>query len=274
MNCPLGFLFCREFCIRRSTYLGYYRIGTDSYTAEPLKQLFLDIVKEDEGLKSGQTSIYTPSLGLHDDSTHWTESMDRLRRPLSTVILSQHQKDTIADDIRSFLTRSGVAWYQEKGLPRRLGYLFYGPPGTGKSSLAFALAGHFGLPIYMMRLSSPGLSDADVETLFSKLPFHCIVLLEDVDATQPLSRDLPSSEDADEDPTEPESSASDDEEDDPPRKHRPSKMHRSIYRGRGSRRARKPGLPGLRGLRGNTVTLSGLLNAIDGVAASEGKQKI
>lgn len=41
----------------------------------------------------------------------------------------------------------------------RLGYLFSGPPGTGKSSLAFALAGHFGLPVFTLNLSLPGLTD-------------------------------------------------------------------------------------------------------------------
>ncbi|KAF3760600.1 P-loop containing nucleoside triphosphate hydrolase protein, partial [Cryphonectria parasitica EP155] len=144
-------------------------------------------------------------------------------RPLSTVVLDEQQKDVIITDIRNFLTRSGVLWYREKGLPLRLGYLFSGPPGTGKSSLAFALASDFGLPVYMINLSSPGLNDSDIESLFCSLPRHCIVLLEDVDATQPLSRNLPKDQ-----------------------KEADDKDSRS--------RTRE-----------NTVTLSGLLNAIDGL---------
>lgn len=116
-------------------------------------------------------------------------------------------------------------------LPSRLGYLFSGPPGTGKSSLAFALAGHFGLPVYVLSLSLPGLTDKGVEELFAGVPFHCILLLEDIDATKPLTRaDLAVKAPAD------------DESDSEAK---------------------------LKGKK-NTVTLSGLLNAIDGVGAAEG----
>lgn len=225
-----------------------------------MKGLFLDILKEQSALDCDKTIIYIPEAPYPQfgDKAHWYRSKTRRRRPLSTVILDQQQKDIIIDDIRNFLTQSGVSWYHEKGLPLRLGYLFHGPPGTGKSSLAFSLASHFGLPVYMMNLSAPDLSDSDIESLFSRLPHHCIVLLEDVDATQPLSRDLndknkPEDGDAEELLT-PDSMISDDEDDSikgPP--------------GRG-RRGRGSGGP----KRGNTVTLSGLLNAIDGVAASEG----
>ncbi|KAK7736975.1 hypothetical protein SLS53_006730 [Cytospora paraplurivora] len=138
----------------------------------------------------------------------------------------------VVSEIRSFLSRAGVEWYRDKGLPLRVGYLFSGPPGTGKSSFAFALAGHFGLPIYMMNLSAQGLTDLVIEKLFSKLPFHCIVLLEDIDATKPLTR---------EDTTE--------------AKH-VSKNARDEKREK-------------RFIKKNEVTLSGLLNVIDGVGASE-----
>lgn len=183
----------------------------------------------------------------------WGRDCSRHRRPLKTVILDQQQKDMIVEDIRNFITRSGALWYQEKGLPLRLGYLFSGPPGTGKSSLAFAMASNFGLPVYMINLSSPGMSDDDVATLFASVPRHCIVLLEDVDATQPLSRDLPKNKKDDGDDEESEHvkvvDSSDDED------------------GPSAPRAKGPG--GKK--RGNSVTLSGLLNAIDGIAASEGK---
>lgn len=119
--------------------------------------------------------------------------------------------------------------------------------------MAFALASNFGLPVYMINLSAPGLSDNDIESLFSSVPRHCIVLLEDVDATQPLSRKLAESKGTDEEDTIVSPLLDLGEEDMPP-----------------------PPMPGRRGRRtgerrGNTVTLSGLLNAIDGVAASEGK---
>jgi chaperone BCS1 len=63
----------------------------------------------------------------------------------------------------------------------RRGYLFYGPPGTGKTSLAFVLAGVFGLEIYVIGLRDPSLTEEDLLALFNSLPRRCIVLLEDID---------------------------------------------------------------------------------------------
>lgn len=107
----------------------------------------------------------------------------------------------------------------------------------------------------MINLSAPGLSDTDIESLFASVPSHCIVLLEDVDATQPLSRKLAEPKKSDEDNAFPPLAVSD-EDDMPPPPMPPG------------RRGRRGGPPARRG---NTVTLSGLLNAIDGVAAAEGK---
>lgn len=107
----------------------------------------------------------------------------------------------------------------------------------------------------MINLSAPGLSDTDIEALFASVPSHCIVLLEDVDATQPLSRKLAESKRSDEETAAPPFSISD-EDDVPPPPMPPGRRGRRA--GQGARR-------------GNTVTLSGLLNAIDGVAASEGE---
>lgn len=222
----------------------------------PLKNLLVTILKEDAARNSKKTKIFHPGVSWYDSRIHWERERQRLRRPLSTVILDQKQKDTIIDDIRNFLTRSGVLWYQEKGLPLRLGYLFSGPPGTGKSSLAFALASTFGLPVYMINLSSPKLNDSDIESLFLKLPRHCIVLLEDVDATQPLSRDLPKDK---------KSGVEEEEED--------NAVDNASSDGEDNLPPPPPGLPKAPGTkkRGNAVTLSGLLNAIDGVGASEGR---
>lgn len=108
----------------------------------------------------------------------------------------------------------------------------------------------------MINLSAPGLSDTDIEALFASVPSHCIVLLEDVDATQPLSRKLAESKKSDEENAFPPVPVSD-EDDMPPPPMPPG------------RRGRRGG--GAAARRGNTVTLSGLLNAIDGVAAAEGK---
>jgi mitochondrial chaperone BCS1 len=107
--------------------------------------------------------------------------------------------------------------------------LLYGPPGTGKSSLSSAIAGHFGLNIYILSLSA--INEATLKSLFDKLPSRYIILLEDIDAV---------------------SSNRDAETEDSPQ----------IVTGSPSRISKSAG---------GKVSLSALLNVIDGVGSQEGR---
>jgi chaperone BCS1 len=99
---------------------------------------------------------------------------------MSTVLYDKRVKEALLNDIAGFLNRSMQEWYVEHGIPGRQGLLLYRPPGTGKSSLSFSIAGHFGIDVYVMILAS--IDDRALNSLFAKLPQHCVVLLEDTDA--------------------------------------------------------------------------------------------
>ncbi|KAH7418669.1 P-loop containing nucleoside triphosphate hydrolase protein [Cadophora sp. MPI-SDFR-AT-0126] len=106
-----------------------------------------------------------------------------------TVILDEKKKTALVEDIKDFLDPETRAWYSWRGIPYRKGYLLYGPPGTGKSSLCLSIAGACDLDIYIPNIS--GVDDSSLGKLFTELPAHCAVLLEDVDdvdATQSRQR--------------------------------------------------------------------------------------
>ena len=67
--------------------------------------------------------------------------------------------------------------------------LFYGAPGTGKTSLSFALAGYLDLNIYCVSLAEQSLTEEDLYYLFDQLPEQCVVLLEDIDSAGLKKRD-------------------------------------------------------------------------------------
>jgi mitochondrial chaperone BCS1 len=192
---------------------------------------------------------------------------------MKTVVLDNQQKANVLGDINEYLHPATPRWYANRGIPLRRGYLFYGPPGTGKTSLSFALAGVFGLDIYVISLLEPSLTEEDLSALFSSLPRRCIVLLEDID-TAGLKR-----------PDDEVSKSHADRKDDDANKN-----------GRGRGRGDRGGGGGNSGennekdtpndwkvsdlakalkKEGNDekkgISLSGLLNAIDGVASHEGR---
>ncbi|KAK4949338.1 hypothetical protein LTR10_011956 [Elasticomyces elasticus] len=145
---------------------------------QPIKALLAHIEADAALARENKTSIYRPT----SDQNGWDSGLPRAARPLDAVTLQAGVKKALIQDIESYLHPKTKKYYGARGIPWRRGYLFYGPPGTGKSSLAIVLAGHFRLNIYMISLSSRLLNDSRLDALFDMLPQKCIVLLEDIDS--------------------------------------------------------------------------------------------
>ncbi|KAL1938219.1 hypothetical protein VTO73DRAFT_11863 [Trametes versicolor] len=200
-----------------------------------LKRLVLEAKREYEKDAEHRVHIFMA------DTTYgcWRWNGARQKRPMSSIVLEPGVKDMILADCKDFL--SSEDWYAERGIPFRRGYLLHGVPGSGKTSLIHSLAGELGLDIYVVSLSSKGMSDNTLTTLMGNVPSRCILLLEDLDAafTRGISRDETSTgaPTGSSSTTTSSSSKSKKEEDSD----------------------------------GSTLSLSGLLNSLDGVAAAEGR---
>lgn len=125
--------------------------------------------------ESLQPRIYCPSQWGSD----WTNRQDLGQRSIKSVILKQGQTERLIDDLTMFLAAEDR--YLRFSLPYHRGYMFHGPPGTGKTSIAKALANHFGLDLYV--LSPTELKkDSSLSALIGGIKSRSILLLEDLDA--------------------------------------------------------------------------------------------
>jgi len=105
--------------------------------------------------------------------------IERNKRPLDTVDLDPLMMQEIIQDVELFFHKDSQIWYENTGRPWRHGYLLHGPPGTGKSSLIAAIASHVNAPLYLINLQ--GMNDEDLKEAFSLIPAHICVALEDID---------------------------------------------------------------------------------------------
>ncbi|KAJ6596571.1 P-loop containing nucleoside triphosphate hydrolase protein [Mycena sp. CBHHK59/15] len=183
--------------------------------------------------------INRPNVVIHlADSLHfgagmtWNNVKHKVHRPLSSIILQEGVVDALVRDAQEFISTED--WYVEAGIPHRRGYLLYGPPGTGKTSTIYALAGALNLEIYSLSLASGCVDDSSLQRVASAIPKHALFLIEDIDCAF----------------------ARDDEDDD----------ECGVFGMATQVRA-----DGMMKPVGSKVTLSGLLNVIDGVGSEEGK---
>ncbi|KAF9524620.1 hypothetical protein CPB83DRAFT_897770 [Crepidotus variabilis] len=239
-----------------------------------LKQLVLQAKKEYEAESVHRIQIYFADI---HGSWRWTDS--RHKRPLSSIVLNQGVKESLVDDTKDFLRSE--KWYADRGIPFRRGYLLHGVPGSGKSSLIHALAGQLGLDIYVVSLSASWISDNTLMTLMGRVPARCVLLLEDLDAAfvRSTTREEGDEDGEGEDGENGGSGGAGGNDSFPGFTSGfwsgnssssgggfSSSYGYSSSRSRRSNRYRSDGLSDM-----NTLSLSGLLNALDGVAASEGR---
>jgi chaperone BCS1 len=223
------------------------------WSDKPLREFILLCKAFKKEKSKGRTMTYTFSTGRsggYSEAGHWGVPYAAPSRNLATVELDKEIKDNIVNDITRYLEPKTAEFYKNNGIPYRRGYLLHGPPGTGKSSLSKALASHFNLALYCMNLGEEGIGDHNLRSAFAALPTKCIVLLEDIDSAG-IGREKPVESQAEKDAINaaaqagalPDGISADDF------------SFSTAYMGRGMAR----------------ITLSGLLNALDGASASEGR---
>jgi chaperone BCS1 len=150
---------------------GYLIIRCFGGSHAPIEKLLADI--DDELIKNKKLRV-TKMMADTDDKT-----ILRHKRPLATIDLDPGILEKTSKDVELFFHKSTPGFCRDTGTPHRRGYLLYGPPRTGKSSLSAAIPSHVNVDLVTITLH--GMDDKMLEEAFSRLPYRCVVLIEDID---------------------------------------------------------------------------------------------
>ncbi|KAK5320606.1 hypothetical protein LTR93_006818 [Exophiala xenobiotica] len=217
----------------------------------PIKEFVEHVYRMNKEKERSLTVIRRPYDGGYGGRSTWSRLTSKPRRALDTVILDAGQKEQVLKDVEEYMDEATMNFYANHGIPYRRGYLFHGPPGVGKTSFALALANKFNLDVYNLTLLDHNLTDSDLVSLLNQLPGRSLLLLEDID-TAGLNRKGKSTT---------------------ARRKRGGRGKMPV----GAVAKKKENSDGVdisddeeETTNTSRVTLSGLLNAIDGVAAPEG----
>ncbi|KAK7512528.1 P-loop containing nucleoside triphosphate hydrolase protein [Phyllosticta citriasiana] len=158
--------------------IDYLTITCGGRDTRPLK----DFVKMCEAFTDELVSEAVQVFKPNDHFRQFQRPIFTRRRDMLSIDMEEDVKADLVRDAQKYFHPASKAYYANRGIPLRRGYLFWGPPGCGKTSICVALASMLQLQLFSISLASANANDRNLEKLFSTLPKKCIVLLEDIDS--------------------------------------------------------------------------------------------
>ena len=174
-------------------------------------------------------------LVFHNSNGKWISKPLKSRRKIETIILPRKTKNIIMKDLEFFV--GNKEWYNNIGVPYTRGYLFYGKPGCGKTSLIKGISNYSQRHIHYLILNDIK-NDVELYNLLSSIDYMSTVLvIEDIDCASLIirKREMPCND--------------------------LNKTNNDLNDNNNKNNGNNK----------QEITLSGLLNALDGINESEGR---
>ncbi|XP_008808726.1 AAA-ATPase At3g28580-like [Phoenix dactylifera] len=114
----------------------------------------------------------------------WSHVLFEHPSTFDTLAMDPGKKLEIKKDLDAF--RKGKDYYAKIGKAWKRGYLLYGPPGTGKSSMIGAMANFLDYDVYDLELTTVK-NNVELRKLFIETTGKSIIVIEDIDCSLDLT---------------------------------------------------------------------------------------
>ncbi|GAB4848541.1 hypothetical protein Ancab_003247 [Ancistrocladus abbreviatus] len=164
----------------------YFELTFDKkYKDRVLNSYLPHIMGKAEAIKEGEKVLKLCTLGGNclGGKIYWDTIKLEHPSTFDTLAMDPELKKAIIDDLDRFVRRR--EFYKRVGRAWKRGYLLYGPPGTGKSSLIAAIANYLKFDIYDLQLGNL-MHDSDLRRLLLTTANRSILVIEDIDCSVDL----------------------------------------------------------------------------------------
>ncbi|XP_020231068.1 AAA-ATPase ASD, mitochondrial [Cajanus cajan] len=179
---PMSYYPEQEKRFYKLTFHNKYRdIITGSYLEHVMRE------GKEIRLRNRQRKLYTNSPGYKWPSykqTMWSHIVFEHPATFDTMAMEHEKKREIIEDLvtfsksKDFYARIGKAW--------KRGYLLYGPPGTGKSTMIAAMANLLAYDVYDLELTAVK-DNTELRKLLIETTSKSIIVIEDIDCSLDLT---------------------------------------------------------------------------------------
>ncbi|XP_013596605.1 PREDICTED: ATP-dependent zinc metalloprotease FtsH-like [Brassica oleracea var. oleracea] len=226
----------------------YFTLSFHMKHREMIIESYLDhVLREGRKIefKNRERKLYTnnKSHGWSFKEGKWCSVRFHHPATFETLAMDPEKKEGIKKELVKF--SKGKDYYKKVGKPWKRGYLLFGPPGTGKSTMISAMANFLEYDVYDLELTTVK-DNSDLKRLLLDTKRKSIIVIEDIDCSLGVTGQKRKKEEEEDQ----------EEEDEEGKKKKASE--KAFYEERERSR----------------VTLSGLLNAIDGLWSACSDEKI
>lgn len=138
------------------------------------------VLKEGKAIKvrNRQRKLYT------NYGSYWSHVVFEHPATFQTLAMEPEKKQDIINDLDAF--SKAEEFYARIGRAWKRGYLLFGPPGTGKSTMIAAMANHLGYDIYDLELTAVK-DNTELRRLLIETSSKSIIVIEDIDCSLDLT---------------------------------------------------------------------------------------
>ncbi|KAJ4813216.1 P-loop containing nucleoside triphosphate hydrolases superfamily protein [Rhynchospora pubera] len=140
--------------------------------------------------------LFTNNSSSNSDrySSLWSHVAFEHPATFDTLAMDPKKKREIIDDLVTFC--KGKEYYKKIGKAWKRGYLLYGPPGTGKSTMIAAIANFLEYDVYDLELTTVK-TNTELRKIFIETTGKSIIVIEDIDCSIDLTGKRKEKEDKD-----------------------------------------------------------------------------